>query len=420
MSTPIAREDLSGSPLYDAVMSDGIPPDDPFGGLPFMAELMKMFQGQAGGSRETARQLAHTIANDGQSEPNLDPADRIAVEQLMRVAELQVTQTTELSVGAITVEVGNRSQWADRTIADYRPLFETLTESMAAGMQVPTDLPADDPMAAMLGNLTKMMGPLMMGMTTGSMVGHLARRAMGGYELPVPRPADQPIVINVRNIDDFGADWSINRDDLRLWVCLHEVTHHTVLAVPHVRQRLTELLQRHAAAFDTDPDRIGRQLGGFDPMAGPQALADLQSSLTDPDIVLGAVRSPAQDQIQPELTALVAAISGYVDWVMDTIGANLIGSYAMTTEALRRRRVEADASDRFVERILGLELDADQYDRGTRFANGVVERAGAEGLHRLFAEPSTLPTPAEVDAPGLWLARIDLPLDDAAPDGPDA
>ena len=155
-------------------------------------------------------------------------------------------------------------------------------------------------------------------------------------------------------------------------------------------------------------------------MAGPQALADLQSSLTDPDIVLGAVRSPAQDQIQPELTALVAAISGYVDWVMDTLGANLIGSYAMTTEALRRRRVEADASDRFVERILGLELDADQYDRGTRFANGVVERAGAEGLHRLFAEPSTLPTPAEVDAPGLWLARIDLPLDDAAPDGPDA
>ena len=66
-------------------MSDGNPPDDMFGGLPFMADLMKLLQGQTSGSNDTARQLAHTIANDGQSEPNIDPADRIAVEQLIRV-----------------------------------------------------------------------------------------------------------------------------------------------------------------------------------------------------------------------------------------------------------------------------------------------------------------------------------------------
>lgn len=390
-------------------MSDGMPPDDPFGGLPFMADLMKLLQGQASGSNDTARQLAHTIANDGQSEPNVDPTDRIAVEQLVRVAELQVAQATELAVGPITVEIGNRSQWADRTITDYRPLFETLSESMASGMQLPDDLPTDDPMAAMMGSLAKMMGPMMLGMTTGSMVGHVARRAMGGYDLPVPRPSDQPILISLRNVDSFGDDWSIERDDLRLWICLHEVTHHAVLAIPHVHDRLTGLLQRHAAAFDANPERLGQQFGGLDPMAGPEALAELQSSLTDPDLILGAVRSPEQEAIQPELTALVAAITGYVDWVMDTIGSNLIGSYDMVTEALRRRRVEADASDRFVERILGLELDAEQYDRGTRFADGVIERAGPDGLRRLFADPSTLPTPSEVDAPGLWLARIDLP-----------
>ena len=144
-------------------------------------------------------------------------------------------------------------------------------------------------------------------------------------------------------------------------------------------------------------------------MAGPEALADIQNSLSNPELVLGAVRSPAQEAIQPELTALVAAMTGYIDWVMDSIGESLIGSYGMVTEALRRRRVEADASDRFVERILGLELDAEQYDRGTAFASGVVERAGAEGLRRLFDDPAHLPTPNEVDAPGLWLARIDLP-----------
>jgi uncharacterized protein (DUF2342 family) len=96
---------------------------------------------------------------------------------------------------------------------------------------------------------------------------------------------------------------------------------------------------------------------------------------------------------------------------MDSIGTGLLQNYSMLTEALRRRRVEADPSDRFVERLFGLELTQAQYDRGEAFVEGVVERAGEAGLSRLWESESTLPTPAEVDAPGLWLARIDLPND---------
>ena len=93
-------------------------------------------------------------------------------------------------------------------------------------------------------------------------------------------------------------------------------------------------------------------------------------------------------------------VVGYVDHIMDTIGHGLLSSYSMVTEAVRRRRVEADQSDRFVERLFGLELTQAQYDRGTRFVAGVVERAGAEGLGRLWSDERDLPTPAEVDAPG--------------------
>lgn len=393
-------------------MSDDPPPDgDPFDGIPFIGELMRMLQGQAGGGTDAARQLARTIANDGESEANIDPADRMAVEELVRVAELQVQNATDLPVarhGALRVTVANRSQWADQTIDDYRPLFETLAAAMTATMALPDDVPESDPMAQMMAGFSQMMGPMMLGMTTGSMVGNLARNALGGYSLPVPRPTDAPLLILLRNLDHFGAEWSLDRDDLRLWVCLHEVAHHAVLNVPHVRERLTDLLHRHAGGFEQDPAGIAG-LDGLDLSAGPDALAELQETLSDPDKILGAVRSPVQDALQPELTALVAAITGYVDHVMDQTGGALIGSYGMLTEALRRRRVEADASDRFVERILGLELDRAQYDRGTAFVAGIVERAGSDGLNRLFDEPANLPTPNEVDAPGLWLARIDLP-----------
>ncbi len=138
-------------------------------------------------------------------------------------------------------------------------------------------------------------------------------------------------------------------------------------------------------------------------------MAALQDAFGDPEVLLGAIRSADQRELLPYLEALVAVIVGYVDFVMDSIGEGLIGSYRMLSEALRRRRVEADPSDRFVERLLGLELTQSAYDRGAAFVSGVVERAGKEGLEQLWRSERELPTPAEVDAPGLWLARIELP-----------
>jgi uncharacterized protein (DUF2342 family) len=98
---------------------------------------------------------------------------------------------------------------------------------------------------------------------------------------------------------------------------------------------------------------------------------------------------------------------GYVDYVLDTVGRRLISSYDMVTEALRRRRVEATEADRFVGRLLGLEVGQAQYDRGAAFVRGIVERADNESLSRLWRSDRELPTPAELDAPGLWLARLE-------------
>jgi putative hydrolase len=125
-------------------------------------------------------------------------------------------------------------------------------------------------------------------------------------------------------------------------------------------------------------------------------------------VILGAITSAEQDRLRPQLEALVAIVEGVVDHVVDVVGGQLIASYPMLTEALRRRRVEAAEADRFVERLFGLELSQATYDRGAAFVAGVLERAGEDGLRRLWDGPDLLPTPPEVDAPGLWLARIDL------------
>src|SRR5690606_23454237 len=83
---------------YDALMSDGGPlggGGDPFGGLPFFGDLLRMLQSQ-GPSWDTAKQLAVSLATDGTAEVNVDPSERIQLEQLGRVADLHVARVTGL------------------------------------------------------------------------------------------------------------------------------------------------------------------------------------------------------------------------------------------------------------------------------------------------------------------------------------
>ncbi len=102
-------------------------------------------------------------------------------------------------------------------------------------------------------------------------------------------------------------------------------------------------------------------------------------------------------------------MEGYADHVMGRIGHRLIPTFDQIHEAIQRHRVERGEAERFIEGLLGLKLERAHYERGAAFVDGVVERADLEGLNRLWDRPAMLPTPNELDAPGLWLARIDLP-----------
>ncbi len=389
-------------------MDESDPPERPFGGLPFFGDLSSLFGGMADGGWGAARQLAFAIATEGRSEPNVDPAARIEIEQLARVAELQATAASGLTPGGGSLQViaVTRTQWADRSLGAYKPVFERLSEALGNAPDPDPDELGGDPTQALFGQMMAMLGPMVLSMTAGSMVGHLAQRSLGQYDIPVPRPGAE-IMIVPANIDAFGEEWSLDPRDLRLWVCLHEITHHLVLGVPHVGRTLTDLLLQYAGGFRADPGALEERLSSID-VHDAEALAQLQATLGDPEVLLGAIQSPEPQALLPRVHALTAVVAGVVDHTMDQVGEHLLGSYGQLTEALRRHRVEADPSDRFIERMLGLELTQAQFDRGAAFVDGVVERAGPEALGRLWEDEQMLPTPSEVDAPGLWLARIEL------------
>lgn len=437
---------------------------NPFGGIPFFGDLAKLIGQQGPVAWDPATQLALAIATDGKPEQNVDPLERIRFEQLARVAEVHVNGTTGLSItpggNLATIEPVTRSQWVIRTIEAYRPRFEALaaqisvdpsddtsspdappatdfsrSEPPVPGLEdlvglgdelsqfdTPTDMPGasehpsrldpdgfeEDVTDSWLSGMLNLLSPMLLGMTAGSLVGHLSRLNFGTYDLPLPRPVGGSIMVIPGTITEFEKEWDLDGDALRLALCVHELTFHAVLGIPHVRARLDDLLAAFSAGFRPDPDALERRLGELDP-SSPDGLAAFQQILGDPEILVGAGSSPIQQERRTQIDALVAVIIGYVDQVMDTIGGHLIESYPRISEALRRRRVTESDADRFTARLFGLELGQDLCDRGTAFAGGVIERAGADALNRLWAVPGNLPTVAEIDAPGLWLARIDLP-----------
>ena len=200
----------------------------------------------------------------------------------------------------------------------------------------------------MMAGLSRMMAPAMLGMSVGSMVGHLATRAFGTHDLPIPRePATVTLV--PANIEGFAADWEIPVDEMRLWVLAHEFAGHGIFAADHVREALTRLVREHVGGFRPDPGAVADRLGALD-VESADPMAALQQALSDPEVLLGAVTSPEQHALRPRLDALVAVVVGYTDWIVDAVSVRVVGGNALRiAEAVRRRRVETTA-ERHVRR----------------------------------------------------------------------
>ena len=393
------------------------PNEQPFAGIPLFRDLAKAMAGQGPLQWDVARQVAISTATNGtNTEANVDPTSRVGLEQLAPIADMHVRNYTGLATGTGTalpnIVVTNHSTWVHHTLESYKPLFTQLATALSNpsvdASQPGTDLDIEtDQIAAMMLSLNKMMAPAMMGMSIGSMIGQLSLRAFGQYDLPIPREPQNQLLLVASNVEQFANDWSIAVDDMRMWVLIHELTSHAVLSVNHVRDSINQQISKYIAGFRPNPNALMDRLTTMD-LGTSDPMAMMQKFLTDPTIILGAVRSPEQERQAPVLDAMIASVIGYIDHSVDAISSLVLGGGAQIAEAVRRRRVESAPHDSFVEQLLGLRLTRQQVERGHAFAEGVTERAGHDGLSQLFTQAGNLPTPNELDAPGLWLARIEL------------
>jgi putative hydrolase len=418
-------------------------PGDPGNaGNPFQSLLGDLLNvlGSAGGPDQwtMTRSFAVNVATGGAAEPNVEPVLRIQLEQLSRVAELNVSEATGLPLAPdgrrlACVAVG-RADWTVRALDSWRPILTAMSgpdirpPEGGTSPAMPFDSDSDhDPASAaagLLGQWATAIGPLFFGLQVGSVVGHLAQRTLGQYPLALPWAPSDELLIVPGNITDFAHDWSLPEEEALLWVCARELASNAVLTRPAVRRRMLDLLtalaESSAAAQVDLAGRLEGLLGQGAIESGEHTdLESIQGMLGDPEALLGELLTPETRRSSDQLTSLAVVIDAYADHIADVVGRKLVGSHGQLAEAWYRRRIERGKGEEAAGGLFGLDLERAQVDRGRSFVAGVIDRAGEEGLARLWTSPHTLPTPSEVDAPGLWLERISLP-DFGGGDGGDA
>src|SRR3984957_19668015 len=252
-------------------------PEPGEGGNPFqslLGDLMNMLGTNAPNQWEMTRSFALNVATGGAPEANVEPIQRIRLEELARVAELNVTEVTGLPVSPdgrrLTCIPVGRGDWTLRALDSWRGVLTAMTPvpgpapppSEATDPTAIDPFAGDDPMGglgSLLGQWANAIGPMLFGLQVGSVVGHLSHRALGQYPLPLPwSPSDELLVVTT-NVTAFAEDWSLPEEEALLWVCARELAANSVLTRHSVRGRLEELLVELArSAASVQQDLTGR------------------------------------------------------------------------------------------------------------------------------------------------------------------
>src|SRR5581483_2715550 len=351
-------------------MSDPPQPLGPFGGFD-LSQMLRFLQSDGPVHWEVARQVARWVALEGEGEPAVPAADRARLAEVAPAAEQRVLAETGEPPPRPVALLG-RAEWADQALETLRPVLEKLAVTLqgdlpdlAAGAGDAGDLPnpfagmfgmgasgpggepGANPLAGMAG-MFGALGPLLLGVQCGFMVGQLAQGLLSEHDLLLPVAAPPRPALIVPNLEAFHAAWSIPADDLRFYLALGEAVRSRLMARPWVRERLVRLASEYVSSFRIDAAALEAQMGSID-LTDPSSF---EGAMLNPDAMLGAMQSPEQLAVLERFQLTTAVLETYSDVIVERLAEPMLTSLPTIREAMRRHRVERSEADRFIQRLL--------------------------------------------------------------------
>jgi coenzyme F420 biosynthesis associated uncharacterized protein len=341
------------------------------------------------------------------------------IEPLARDFAGRVSDYTGLPLPAELppLEVIDRPAWIAANLTTMRPLLDPLTARIGSG-----DGGDGGGITGLLSGPLRSASGFLLGAQVGALTGVLSQRVLGQYDLALLDASVPPrLLLLAPNLAQAARNLGVDRDELVLWVTIHEVTHAVQFSgAPWLREHLggmlRELIEGLQVTLGGRPSNGKRQdgrIGGrgfnfggrsFDPNDLRQLLERARRGELL-RLTLGEERWRLVEQMQ----ATMSLIEGHAEHTMDAVGAEVLPSLPRLRAAMTRRRESRGLPWRVLERLLGLELKLRQYELGKRFCDAVVQADGPRALTRAWSGPEMMPTTAELEAPKLWLARTHVP-----------
>ena len=374
---------------------------EPFGDIPLFREIQKLLSSSQGPiNLEIARQVAVAAATAGQTEPPPEPDLRRAYGEAVHRAEGLLTGFTRLPLEEPgRVEVVGRADWTRATLEGWHWILEHIAERFVAQLSGLTGELAeqDNPMQATL----EQVGPLLVGMQAGTLVGQLGRDALARFDIPIPRTGERRLLLVGPNFEQAVADYRFERDDLIAWLALQEVARNLLLStVPWLDSYFRSLVSEVVDALEIDASDLERrfvELGSL----GMEGIGEGGS----PRGALPITPTERHSRAVRRLGAFLSAFEGYSSHAASAAAQEMVAGRERVEEGMTRRRGASSEGREALAAVLGVPSDRSQEIAGNTFCAAVTKLKGIATLNRMWDAPDNLPDADEIKDPFLWMER---------------
>ncbi len=308
--------------------------------------------------------------------------------EVTALAEHLVAEHTGLRApGPARAEVVDRAAWVDANIASMQRLLRPLTARV--GMRMASSRVAP-------------IGRRVAGTETGVLLGYLAQRVLGQYDLLVLDDDDSADAVYYvgANVLALEKRFAFRPRDFRLWIAIHELTHRAQFtAVPWMKSYYLGLVERALSSVDPDPRRLVHALA-----RAADEFRNGRNPLDDGGLV-ALIATDEQRGALADVQALMSLLEGHGNRVMNSLGREHVAGQARMARVLQARRQSGGMAG-VVQKLVGLESKMRQYEVGEAFVDEVVREAGPRAIDAAWRGPEFLPTVAELSAPRDWLTRV--------------
>ncbi|MEU3185315.1 zinc-dependent metalloprotease [Streptomyces sp. NPDC006923] len=344
-------------------------------------------------AKQIARQTVAQGTPDGTKDASVGPAERSAVNEAVRLADLWLDGATSLPSGANTAVAWSRAEWVEATLPAWQQLVDPVAERVgtAMGDVLPEEMQS---VAGPLIGMMRSMGGAMFGQQIGQAVGVLAGEVVGSTDIGLPLgPAGKAALLPL-NIEAFSKDLGVPKDEIRLYLALREAAHQRLFAhVPWLRSHMFGAVEGYARGITVDTTKLEDVVGQFDPTHPEELQEALQQGMFQPE------DTPEQKAALARLETALALVEGWVDAVVHEAAKSRLTAADALRETLRRRRASGGPAEQTFATLIGLQLRPRRLRDASRLWASLTDARGVDGRDRLWEHPDMLPTASDLDDP---------------------